>query len=153
MTHSVGKKLLTMPWKLESSGTRQLLCLSAPIFESLSDGDFIFIDEFDNSLHPLLLRELIKLFHDPVLNTGNAQLLFNTHDTTLLSTPLLRRDQIWFVEKDQYSASHLYSLVEYSPRKDEAFEKGYLQGRYGAVPFFGEFPDGGKELEQKKEII
>jgi uncharacterized protein len=153
MIHQAGNEKFKLSWDLESAGTHQLLFLSAPVFKALNDGNFIFIDEFDNSLHPLLLRELIKLFNNPSINTRNAQLLFNTHDTTLLSTNLFRRDQVWFVEKDKQHVSHLYSLIEFSPRKDEALEKGYLKGRYGAVPFFGEFLYGVSDLEQKKELI
>jgi AAA15 family ATPase/GTPase len=152
MIHQAGDNKLKLPWDLESAGTHQLLFLSAPIFQALIKGNFIFIDEFDNSLHPLLLRELIKIFNNPSINTNNAQLLFNTHDTTLLSTNIFRRDQVWFVEKDKQHVAHLYSLVEYSPRKDEALEKGYLKGRYGAIPFFGEFAFGERDFEKKEEI-
>ena len=79
------------------------------------------------------------LFHDPRVNKNKAQLIFSTHDTSLLDSDLFRRDQIWFMEKDSTNASRLYPLTDYSPRPSEALEKGYLQGRYGALPFFGEF--------------
>ena len=96
----------------------------------------IIIDELDTSLHTLLVRELVRLFHRPETNTGGAQLIFTTHDTSLLDAPgLFRRDQIWFVEKERDQASVLVSLSEFSPRKNEALERGYLMGRYGAVPF------------------
>lgn len=78
---------------------------------------------------------MLNMFFDPKYNQKEAQLLFNTHDTTLLDTAILRRDQIWFVEKDQEGASHLYPLSDFSARKDGALEKGYLRGRYGALPF------------------
>jgi len=84
----------------------------------------------------MLARMLIKMFHDSEVS-DNAQLVFNTHNTTLLDNELFRRDQIWFVEKDEGGASRLYPLLEFSPRKDEALAKGYLQGRYGAIPFLG----------------
>ena len=86
--------------------------------------------------HTLLVRELVRLFHRPEANTGGAQLIFTTHDTSLLDAPdLFRRDQIWLVEKDRDQASTLVGLSEFSPRKNEALERGYLMGRYGGVPF------------------
>ena len=82
------------------------------------------------------MRELVRLFHRPEVNTGGAQLIFTTHDTSLLDAPdLFRRDQVWFVEKDRQQASTLVALSEFSPRKNEALERGYLMGRYGGVPF------------------
>jgi len=122
----------------ESDGTRKLFEFSGGWLHALTHGATLLVDELDRSLHPHMTRFLVGLFHGRS-NTLNAQLVFTTHDTTLLDTDLLRRDQIWFVEKDDYQASHLYSLLEYSPRKDEALERGYLKGRYGAVPFIGEF--------------
>lgn len=121
----------------ESNGTRNLLFLSGPVLDILSKGVTLVIDELDTSLHTLLVRELVRLFHRPEANTGGAQLIFTTHDTSLLDAPdLLRRDQVWFVEKDRDQASSLVALSEFSPRKTEALERGYLLGRYGGVPFF-----------------
>jgi hypothetical protein len=120
----------------ESSGTRNLLFLTGPVLDILRKGLTLVIDELDTSLHTLLVRELVQLFHRPEANTGGAQLIFTTHDTSLLDAPdLFRRDQIWFVEKDRDQASALISLSEFSPRKNEALGRGYLIGRYGAVPF------------------
>jgi uncharacterized protein len=120
----------------ESSGTRNLLFLTGPVMGVLQKGVTLVIDELDTSLHTLLVRELVRLFHRPEINTGGAQLIFTTHDTSLLDAPgLFRRDQVWFVEKDRDQASELVSLSEFSPRKNEALERGYLMGRYGAVPF------------------
>ena len=120
----------------ESSGTRSLLFLTGPVFDILSKGLTLVIDELDTSLHTLLVRQLVRLFHQPDINTGGAQLIFATHDTSLLDAPdLLRRDQVWFVEKDRDQASSLVSLSEFSPRKNEALERGYLMGRYGGIPF------------------
>ncbi|MBV4397696.1 MAG: ATP-binding protein [Advenella sp.] len=120
----------------ESGGTRNLLFLAGPVLEILQKGLTLVIDELDTSLHTLLVRELVHLFHQPDINTGGAQLVFTTHDTSLLDAPdLFRRDQIWFVEKDQDQASTLVSLSEFSPRKNEALERGYLMGRYGGIPF------------------
>ena len=119
----------------ESSGTRNLLFIAGPVLGILNKGLTLVIDEFDTSLHTLLVRELVRLFHDPVANACSAQLIFTTHDTSLLDTPdLFRRDQIWFVEKDLNQASSLVALSEFSPRKNEALERGYLMGRYGGVP-------------------
>ena len=120
----------------ESNGTRNLLFLTGPVLDILRKGLTLVIDELDTSLHTLLVRELVRLFHRPEINTGGAQLIFTTHDTSLLDAPgLLRRDQIWFVEKDRDQASELVSLSEFSPRKNEALERGYLMGRYGGIPF------------------
>jgi uncharacterized protein len=123
----------------ESSGTRNLLFLSGPVLDILSQGQTLVIDELDTSLHTLLVRELVRLFHDPETNTGGAQLIFTTHDTSLLDAPdLFRRDQIWLVEKDRDQASALVPLSDFSPRKKEALERGYLMGRYGGVPFLNQ---------------
>jgi AAA15 family ATPase/GTPase len=123
----------------ESEGTMRFFELVRPLADTLSRGGLLAIDELDQSLHPLLVRRLLTLFHDPVVNPHRAQLFFNTHDTTLLDPKLFRRDQVWFVEKDQGGKTRLYSLLQYSPRKEEALQRGYLQGRYGAVPFIGDF--------------
>ena len=119
----------------ESRGTRRLFGLSSLLFSVLQKGGLLVIDELDSSLHPVLARELLNMFHNPKINKNGAQLLFNTHDTTLLDLSLFRRDQIWFMEKDNRGISHLYSLLDFKPRKTEAISKGYLQGRYGAIPF------------------
>lgn len=120
----------------ESNGTRNLLFLSGPVMDVLQRGVTLVIDELDTSLHTLLVRELVKQFHRADPNASGAQLVFTTHDTSLLdAVDLFRRDQIWFVEKERDQASSLVSLSEFSPRKNEALERGYLMGRYGGVPF------------------
>ena len=120
----------------ESSGTRNLLFLTGPILDILSKGLTLVVDELDTSLHTLLVQALVRLFHKPEANTGGAQLIFTTHDTSLLDAyGLFRRDQVWFVEKRSDQSSSLYPLLDFSPRKNEALERGYLQGRYGALPF------------------
>jgi len=120
----------------ESNGTRNLLFLTGPVLDVLGRGVTLVIDELDTSLHTLLVRQLVQLFHQPKFNISGAQLIFTTHDTSLLSAPtLFRRDQIWFVEKKHDQASTLYGLSDFSPRKNEALERGYLTGRYGGVPF------------------
>lgn len=136
--HQGAERSVGFDLRRESNGTRQLFVLSFFILSKLAKGGVLFVDELDASLHPKLVQALIKLFHDPQANPKDAQLIFNTHDTTLLSAEIFRRDQIWFVEKDADGASCAYSLLEYSPRKDESLERGYLQGRYGATPFLGE---------------
>ncbi|QEY16711.1 ATP-binding protein [Cellvibrio sp. KY-GH-1] len=120
----------------ESNGTRNLLFLAGPVLDILNKGLTLVIDELDTSLHTLLVRELVRLFHRPDINQKGAQLIFTTHDTSLLDAPdLFRRDQIWFVEKNADQSSSLIGLSEFSPRKNEALERGYLMGRYGGVPF------------------
>lgn len=120
----------------ESGGTRNLLFLTGPILDILNKGLTLVVDELDTSLHTLLVQALVRLFHRPEANTGGPQLIFTTHDTSLLDAyGLFRRDQVWFVEKRQDQSSSLYPLLDFSPRKNEALERGYLQGRYGALPF------------------
>lgn len=129
----------------ESNGTRNLLFLAGPVLNVLKKGYTLVIDELDTSLHTLLVRELVRLFHRASVNSGQAQLIFTTHDTSLLDAPhLLRRDQVWFVEKNGEQASELVSLCEFSPRKNEALERGYLMGRYGGVPFLNHLGTDGE---------
>lgn len=124
-----------LPWGFESSGTNKLLNISGPIFDSLSSGLILVIDEIDIRLHPMITRELIKLFHSKTTNPKNAQLIFATHDPKLMSGELFRRDQIWFTEKDQFGSSQLFSLVEFKTRKETNIEKAYLNGRFGGIPY------------------
>src|SRR5690606_38290612 len=126
----------------ESAGTNKLFNISGPVFDVLNNGGALVVDELDSSLHPLLTLAITKLFHSKEFNRNNAQLIFTTHDTNLLYYGKYRRDQIYFVEKNQYGASEMYSLVEYKEdgktiRKDRSFEKDYIEGRYGAIPFIG----------------
>ena len=107
--------------------------------DALTRGRTIIIDEIHNSLHTSLAQYLINLFNDKNINKNGAQLIFTTHDTNLLDLDIFRRDQIYFVEKDtETGASDVYSLADFSPRKSENIRKGYLQGRYGAMPFVGD---------------
>jgi AAA15 family ATPase/GTPase len=122
----------------ESGGTQKLFALAGPWLDVLANGWVLVIDELDTSLHPLLMRQLVGMFNDPVVNTKGAQLVFSTHDTSILDREIFRRDQVWFMEKDRRLQSHLYPLTDFSPRKEENFARGYLQGRYGALPFIGE---------------
>lgn len=139
--HATSKGSAQFELNEESHGTQRLYGLVAPVLDILRRGRVLVVDELDSSLHTLLVRRLISMFHDPVLNENGAQLIFSTHDTSLLDHTLFRRDQIWFTEKDSDQATRLYPLTDFSPRKQEAWERGYLMGRYGAVPFFSERQD------------
>jgi len=130
--------VIPIRWRDESNGTIQVFNLSKYLLEALSTGGVLFVDELSASMHPVLARELVRMFHSPEVNKCNAQLIFNTHDTSLLEGRLFRRDQVWLTEKDAHGAAHLYSLLDYRPRVDEALAKGYLQGRYGAIPYVGD---------------
>ena len=121
----------------ESNGTLAFFGLSGPVLLAIKSGLTICIDELDASLHPLLALEVVRLFNDPKLNPQGAQIIFTTHDTNILDRASLRRDQIWFTEKDAEGGTHLYPLTDFKPRKNENLERGYLQGRYGAIPFLG----------------
>ncbi|PUZ23808.1 hypothetical protein GA0116948_108130 [Chitinophaga costaii] len=138
----------------ESSGTNKLFNISGPVFDVLNDGGVLVIDELDASLHPLLTLAVTKLFNSKEFNQNNAQLIFATHDTNLLYYGNYRRDQIYFVEKDSYGSSDMYSLVEYKEegktiRKDRSFEKDYIEGRYGAIPFIGNLSNVVTEWQEK----
>lgn len=122
----------------ESGGSKRMFELTGIIIDVLLNGKLLIIDEFDKNLHPYLVKYLIDLFHNPRKNKNKSQLIFSTHNTYLLKTHDFRRDQIWFTEKRPDQSTELYSLWDYKPRKDENIEKGYLAGRYGAVPFLGE---------------
>ncbi len=121
----------------ESEGTKKVFSLSGPIVDTLKNGKVLIIDEFDARVHPLISRAIVELFNANETNPNNAQLIFMTHDTNLLSNTLFRRDQIWFTEKDRYGATHLYSLAEYKVRNDASFESDYIKGKYGAIPYIG----------------
>lgn len=124
----------------ESLGTRKFFKMSAPILNTLQDGKILIIDELDASLHPMLTKHLVKLFSNKDINTKNAQLIFVTHDTNLLKPQIFKRDQIWFTEKDKYGSTTLYSILEIKGvRANDDFEKQYIEGKYGAVPYLGKF--------------
>ena len=128
----------------ESEGSKKYFRLSGPIINTLIEGKILVIDELDARLHPILTAEIVRMFNSKATNTNNAQLIIATHDTNLLSAKTFRRDQIWFTEKDNAEATDLYSLVEYKlprgkVRNDASFAKDYIRGRYGAIPFPGNF--------------
>ena len=129
----------------ESVGTQRMFLLAFYIFEVLKRGKILLVDELENSLHPKLVHFIIRLFNSAD-NKKGAQLIFSTHNTSLLDIKeTFRRDQIWFVEKDKSQATVLYSLADFNARKDTAVESGYLTGRYGAIPFVSEFILNGNE--------
>ena len=129
-----------IPLGMESAGTLKMFALYPELQEVLEKGSVFFIDELNARLHPLLVRNFLLTFLNPEINTNHAQLIFTTHDTWQLSNQLLRRDEIWFVEKDERGVSTLYSLADFVDeagsriRKDESYEKNYLIGKYGAIP-------------------
>jgi uncharacterized protein len=122
----------------ESAGTQKLFNLSGLLINILEFGEILIIDELDARLHPLISCAIVKLFNSSITNPRNAQLVFTTHDTNLLSAKLFRKDQVWFTEKNRYGATDLYSLVEYKISDDAPFEQDYIAGRYGAIPFIGD---------------
>ncbi|MCR5742299.1 MAG: ATP-binding protein [Lachnospiraceae bacterium] len=123
----------------ESLGTKNIFFLSPIIKRAFETGETVCVDEFDTSLHPMLVVYLVGLFHNPEVNKNNAQLIISSHTVALLDLKSMRRDQIYFVEKEQETGvSELYSLDEYSPRLREDIQKAYLLGRYGAVPMINE---------------
>lgn len=136
--HEVDGKRYKLSSDLESDGTNKLFSLAGPWLDVLGNGRIIVVDELHNSLHPVMVRFLVQLFHNNSVNKSGAQLIMTTHDTTLMDKEILRRDQFWFVEKDHSKCSRMYPLTEFSPRNKEALERGYLQGRYGAIPYIGE---------------
>jgi uncharacterized protein len=142
-----GSPPVGLPFESESMGTQALVSLVGPVLQALRTNSVLLVDEVDTSLHPQLVAELVRLFQSPLSNPTQAQLVFSTHETQLLGTlmadtPVLDRDQVWFVEKDNAGATSVYPLTDFSPRRQENLERGYLQGRYGAVPFF----DNSEEL-------
>jgi uncharacterized protein len=126
---------LPLSWDSESAGTHRLFGLAGPWLDILANGSTVCVDELETSMHPLMVRELLRLFFSNVENPNGAQILFTTHNPLLLDATLLRRDQVWFTDKDSKGEAHLYPLTDYSPRKGESLVRGYLSGRYGAVPF------------------
>lgn len=132
------QKKYTLLLGQESVGTQRFFARIGLWMDAIKSGTVLVVDEIEASMHPLLTRHLIDMMQDQTINKNHAQLIFTTHDTGLLDLKLLRRDQIWFAEKDENSMqTDIYALTEFSPRKDENIAKGYMQGRYGAIPFIG----------------
>ncbi len=135
----------SIPLEEESDGTLKMFALYPVLQDTLSNGGILFLDELNARLHPLLVRNFLLAFLNPEINQKHAQLVFTTHDSWQLSNNLLRRDEIWFTEKDQNGISNLYSLADFSDeggtkiRKDENYEKNYMLGKYGAIPLLNNF--------------
>jgi len=129
---ALSQELVEFAEEEESDGTLALFAFAGPWLDVIEHDRVLVVDELDTSLHPLLVHHLVKKLHHA---GSKAQLIFTTHDTTLLSQKLLRRDQVWFMEKDSNRATRLYPLSDFSPRDNEAVERGYLNGRYGGIPF------------------
>ncbi|MFD1885550.1 AAA family ATPase [Paenibacillus wenxiniae] len=133
-------EIFRLPLREESSGTQKLIALYTSLQNVIEQGGILFSDELDAQLHPLLLRYLINLFHDSKTNPNHAQLIFTTHDVFTLDKDNFRRDEIWFVDKDERGVSKLYSLAEYKMndekkvRNDASYGKDYILGKYEAVP-------------------
>lgn len=121
----------------ESEGTQKIVALAGALVDTLKNGQVLIFDEFDARLHPLISKAIVRVFNSQETNYNHAQLIFMTHDTNLLSSQLFRRDQIWFTEKNKYGATDLYSLVEYKIKNDHSYERDYINGKYGAIPFIG----------------
>lgn len=135
---SVDGDEVILDFEHESAGTQKIFAVAGPWLDSLENGYVLFIDELNNSLHPRLVKFLVGLFNDPERNPNNAQLVFTTHETSMLNQEVLRRDQIWFCERDKEQAAKIYPLTDFKPRKGqnrENLELAYLSGRYGALPF------------------
>jgi AAA15 family ATPase/GTPase len=138
---SAGNSVGTVDFNLdqqESNGTRKLFALSGPILSVLRGGEVLVIDEIDTHLHALVTQAIVDLFNSTSTNPHGAQLIFTTHDVKLMNRRKLRRDQIWFASKNRSGATRLISLVEYKLRNDASYDKDYLGGRFGAIPFIDE---------------
>lgn len=131
----------------ESSGTKKIVSITPILLKGIDQNCLFLIDELDAKLHPLLLRKIIELFTNHEINKGAAQLLFTSHDLTTMSKDVFRRDEIWFSAINGYDESVLYSLVDFrkesgsKPRNDENYCKQYMEGRYGADPYFRKLVD------------
>ncbi len=147
--------LVAFDLEQESDGTKRLFAFAGPILHALNKGRILIIDELDARIHPNLVIALLRLFNSSKTNPNHAQIIFTTHNTNILSSQLFRRDQVWFVEKTRRGESDLYSLVEYQVggkkvRNDASFEKSYIEGRYGAIPFLGDLEQViGAAIEQE----
>ncbi|PSU97834.1 ATP-binding protein [Photobacterium leiognathi subsp. mandapamensis] len=122
--------------KEESDGTQRFYSFAGPWLDALKNGRVLFVDELNSNLHPLLVKHMVDLFHCKKSNPNNAQLVFTTHETSILNQSVFRRDQIWFMQKNNMSESELYSLADFKVRKDcDNLEEKYLSGSFGATPF------------------
>jgi len=140
-THCIEGKSYELELSQESSGTIKLFGVLPRIMDCIQERGTLIMDELDAKLHPALLKHIISLFINPAINKKKSQLLFTSHDLSTMTNEIFRRDEIWFVAKDKHQATHMYSLVEFkndngkTTRKDAAYGKQYLEGRYGADPY------------------
>lgn len=134
--HDTNDKPVVFDFNDESDGTQKFFSFAGPWVDVLTNGYVLFVDELHNNMHPKLVTYLINLFNNKKTNPRDAQLIFTTHETAILNQKVLRRDQVWFCEKDKAQATQVYPLSDFNPRKGrENLELAYLSGRYGAVPF------------------
>lgn len=149
-THNVNEKDYELEIVDESNGTIKVFGMLPHIAKSILTGNTLIIDELDAKLHPQLLKYIINLFSNKDINKHGAQLIFTSHDLSTMNSQNFRRDEIWFVAKDDNSSSKLYSLIEFkhedgkSERKDARYDKRYLEGKYGADPYFRRIIDWGE---------
>lgn len=139
LTHKSASRSIPLPFDDESDGTHALISFASIAVDALETGSTCVVDEIDSSLHPTLVGQLVEVFQDPRINPKQAQLIFTTHDATLLEsdglTPKVERDQVWVVEKDSDGASHLFAISEFGlPRTGSNLARAYLTGRYGGIP-------------------
>jgi AAA15 family ATPase/GTPase len=138
LLHQGSAKHHALPLRYESAGTRRLLLVMSKVLRALDQGSLLIVDELDASLHTLVAEQIVELFNNPDYNSKGAQLIATTHDTNILACDHLRRDQIWFCEKDTIGVSRIFSLADFKLRSTDHFGKGYLEGRFGAIPFAGD---------------
>jgi len=133
-----GKKEYLFAFEGESEGTQKLFFLYFRILMALKTGGMVYVDELDSKVHPLVFRDMVKTFRDRELNQENAQLIFTCHNLTLLNYNYLRRDEVWFIDKDKTGKSQIYSLADFKVRSDLDYYKAYLSGKFGAIPYLHE---------------
>ncbi len=135
---SEGDKV-SLPLEEESAGTQILFSLAGPWLDVIENGYTLFVDELHTSLHPMAFKHLVGIFHDPTLNKKGAQLIFTSHDTSVMGNNFLMRDQIWFLEKTETGATNLFPLSDFDVRESGSFQKSYLGGKFGALPNIRDF--------------
>lgn len=124
----------SLPFNQESTGTQSIYLLGGKILRTLEKGGLMIVDELDTSLHPFITKMIVMIFQSETTNPKNAQLIFTTHDVSLLDRDLIRRDQVWIAEKSEKGSTELYSLQDFDVREDTPFEKWYLAGKFGGLP-------------------
>jgi len=149
IVHNINGKEYELPFEVESDGTKKLIAALPVIHIALSEGRLVVIDELDAKLHPKLLKYIISLFKNPNINRNGAQLVFTSHDMSTLKNTVFRRDEIWFAAMNKEHSSEIYSLYEIRREDNErvnntaAYDKQYLEGRYGADPYLQNMLAGG----------